>query len=224
MEPANEPLLLAKTYSVPEAARLARTSGWNVRHWLYGQDYPGHSMQPVFGTERDPGERLSFVDLTEIIVVSTFRRKSGRGIPLDRFRRARSFAQQMFGIEHLFATYKFKIDGGNIMYAFERAEPGVGQLALDRGGQLALPYDVQDVLETFDYTGGAYATAWYPRGKDVPIVLNPLLGAGRPVIAGSNVRLEVLKSRWKAGWKIQELAEDFEIDRETVEAALQEAA
>lgn len=209
-------LLTSKTYSITEAAHLARTSGSNIRHWLYGQDYPGHSMKPVFDPDRDTSARLSFVDLAEVIVVATYRRKGGKGIPIDRFRRARSFAKIRFGVDHLYATEEFSIEGGHIMHEFELEHPGPGKLALDLDGVWALPFQVQDVLQMFEFQTGGLASKWFPRGKEIPIVLDPRLGAGRPVIAGSNVRLEVLVARWKAKWTIEEIAEDFEIDTATV--------
>jgi len=49
-------------------------------------------MKPVLGADRDAAIRLSFVDLAELIVVATYRRKGGKGIPIDRFRRARAYA------------------------------------------------------------------------------------------------------------------------------------
>lgn len=79
-------LLTARTYTIPEAARLAHTSSANVRRWLFGDERPGHGMEPVLGKERKLDSRISFLDLAEIIVVASFRRKGGKGIPIDRFR------------------------------------------------------------------------------------------------------------------------------------------
>jgi len=217
-------LLTARTYTIPEAARLAHTSSANVRRWLFGDERPGHGMEPVLGKERKLDSRISFLDLAEIIVVASFRRKGGKGIPIDRFRRARAYAKKHFGIDHLFATQKFAVEGGHILHDFELAEPGPGKLALDLNGTWTLPIGFNDALELFEFQPDGVARLWYPRGRRVPIILDPSLGAGRPVIAGSNVRVEVLEERLRAKWTIDEIADDFELDRATVEAALQDAA
>jgi uncharacterized protein (DUF433 family) len=183
-------------------------------------------MRPVFG-EHVPESPLavSFLELVELIVVATFRRKGGKQIPLMRLRAAHSFARERLGVAHPFASLKLKYEGGHIMHEFEQANPGPGKLALDMHGNYVLPLDLEDALDLFEFDPrDQLATRWYPRGKTVPIVLDPLHAAGWPAIEGSNVRLEVLRARWKAGWKIEELAEDFELTSDVVEAALQEAA
>ena len=71
-----------KAYTIPQAARLARTSAPTVRNWLRGYAGQGHRMEPVFGkakSSRD-GEPLqvSFLELAEIIVVASYRRRAPR--------------------------------------------------------------------------------------------------------------------------------------------------
>jgi uncharacterized protein (DUF433 family) len=196
------PLAFSKTYTVAQAARLAGTSPQNVRRWLLGYEAPGHRMAPVFGP-REPGEAalaLSFLELAELIVVARFRRGSGKQIPLARLRAAHDFARKKLSIEC------------------------PGKLALDRNGHYALPIDFHDAMEMFEFdTESGLASRWYPLGREVPVVVDPDHGAGWPTIKGRNVRLEVLHARWKAGWDIEEIAEDFDLDAGDVQAALRAA-
>jgi uncharacterized protein (DUF433 family) len=220
------PLAFSKTYTVAQAARLAGTSPQNVRRWLLGYEAPGHRMAPVFGP-REPGEAalaLSFLELAELIVVARFRRGSGKQIPLARLRAAHDFARKKLGIEYPFVSGKLKVEGGHIMHEFEQENPGPGKLALDRNGHYALPIDFHDAMEMFEFdTESGLASRWYPLGREVPVVVDPDHGAGWPTIKGRNVRLEVLHARWKAGWDIEEIAEDFDLDPGDVQAALRAA-
>lgn len=222
------PLLTGKAYSVAQAARLAGTSAQNVRRWLHGYTAPGHKMKPVF--KRRPSEEdavaLSFLELAEVTVVARFRKGSGKRIPLERLRSANQFARDRLHIDYPFASRLLKVQGGHIMHDFEEANPGPGKLAIDVAGNYVLPFDLGDALDMFDFDPASQtATRWYPAGKDVPVViLEPGRGAGWPIVAGSNVRTEVLHARWKDGWTIDQLAEDFELEKHVVEAVLQAAA
>ena len=64
-----------KAYTVAQAARLADTSPATVRRWLKGYSAPRHHMEPVFGAKPEDINRLSFLELVELIVASRFRKK-----------------------------------------------------------------------------------------------------------------------------------------------------
>ena len=127
-----------KAYTIPQAARLARTSAPTVRNWLRGYAGQGHRMEPVFGkakSSRD-GEPLqvSFLELAEIIVVASYRRRAHGHKPagLERLRTAHRFARRQWdNLEYPFASLQFDRVGPHMMYQFQQQEPGEGVLALD---------------------------------------------------------------------------------------------
>lgn len=213
---------LSKTYSIAQAARLAGTNPQSVRRWLFGYEAPGHRMRPVFARRPIPEGpvALSFLELVELIVVARFRRGSGKRIPLWRLRDAHEFARQYLKLEYPFASDKLRMEGGHIMHEFEEEYPGPGKLALDMKGHYVLPLEFNDALAMFDFSDDRLASRWYPAGKDKPIVIDPTYAAGQPTIADRNVRIESIRGRWDAGWDIKEIAEDFSLDPEVVEAAL----
>lgn len=217
--PARESL----TYSIGDAARLAKTSPQNVRRWLFGYSAPGHAMRPVLGTRNDQ-PRLSFLDLVEIVVIARFRAGSGDQIPLARLRAAHAFARERLGIPHPFASGRFRVEGGHILHEFESTNPGPGTLAVDAGGNYVLPIELGEALSLFDFDDAdGLAERWYPFGKHVAVVVDPEHAAGQPVMTNSNVRIETLRERWHAGQTIAELADDFELDASSIEHALQAA-
>ncbi len=219
------PIGSGKAYSVAQAARLAKTSPANVRNWLLGYQAPGHKMKPVFGPrEKQPGQplSLSFLELAELVVVARFRQGKGRTLPLWRLRAAHQFARERLGIEYPFASGRFKVEGGHVIHEFEESHPGPGRIAVDLNGMYVLPAEFDDALDLFDFGDGGegLAVRWYPAGKDKPIVIDPQFASGQPSVAGRNVRAEALLSRWNANWSIDEIAEDFSLEPEVVEAAI----
>lgn len=206
-------------YSIGTAARLAGVHPITVRRWLYGDESPERRMHPVFGKrERVEEEKVavSFLQLVEIRVVSRFRSKK---VTLERLRRAHKFARERFGIEYPFARFSLKTDGIHVLRQFEESEPGSSLLALDLEGQLTLPGDVLQTLETFEFEQDL-AARWFPAGKDVPIVVDPRFGAGMPTISKRRLAIDTIYKRWAAGQSIQFIAEDFRLQSSVVEAAL----
>ena len=206
-------------YTFTEAARLAEVSSATVRRWMYGYTSPTGQMQPVFGLqERVKGQAaaVSFLQLAEIVVVGRFRR---RQVTLERLRRAHQFARKQFALEYPFASLRLKTDGVHVLQEFEDAEPGASLLALDRSGQLTLPGDVVQVIETFEFENDL-AARWFPMGRDVPIVIDPRYGAGRPTIPNRRLTIETIHKRWLAGQSFHFIAEDFDLEPARVEEAL----
>lgn len=211
------------TYTLAQAARLAKTAPHNVRNWLYGDKRDGHSMEPVFGANDKPAgfHRVSFLDLAELIVVARYRDGSGSKMPIKRLRAAHEYARKAMEIPYPFASGIFKVAGGHIIHEFDESHSGAA-IAIDINGQHVLPMEFNDALSLFEFdtTTQELACRLYPHGRGVPIVIEAGLGAGWPVIEGRNVRSSVLVARWKSGMTIDEVAEDFELDRDIVEKAI----
>ena len=52
------------------------------------------------------------------------------------------------------------------------------------------------------------------------IVISPKFGFGQPVMAGTGVRVSVIRDRFKAGEATQELADDYGVEIEKIEEAI----
>lgn len=218
-----------KAYSVTQAARLARTSPQNVTRWLRGYAGSGHQMAPVFGGRpTDASRTVSFLELAEIIVVATFRRPGPHGkrpVSLDTLRRAHDYARRAFDLAYPFASLNLKVKGGHVLHDFDLAHPGEEQIALDLGGQWMLPFPVRKELEHFEFDPDDHlAQRWYPLGREGRIVIDPHVAAGRPVIVGTGVTVDVINKRFLSDESIAAIAEDFEIGPADVEQALRYAA
>lgn len=218
-----------KAYTIAQAARLAGTSPATVRRWLAGYEAPGHQMMPVFaGQEAGRASAplvISFLELVEIVVVARFRKGSpgGQPVTLERIRRAHAYSREQFQLPYPFASLNLRESGGHILHQFEAQEPGPALLALDMGGQWVLPGLVREELDRFEFSD-RLVSRWFPLGKQVPIVVDPHIAAGRPTIAGSGVTVEIIRKRFQFGQSIDFIARDFELRRSDVEQALRYAA
>jgi len=224
-----DPFRTGKAYTATQAARLADTSPQNVARWLRGYTALGHQMAPVFGRRPSGAARtISFLELTEIIVVAKFRRPDPHGkrrASLETLRRAHDYARHAFRLEYPFASLNLKIEGGHILHDFDLANPDEAMIALDMDGQWVLPLPVQKELELFDFNPDDHlAQRWFPLGRDGHIVVDPHIAAGRPTIAGTGVTVDVLRKRFLSNESIEAIAEDFEIGVTDVEQALRYAA
>jgi uncharacterized protein (DUF433 family) len=88
-----------------------------------------------------------------------------------------------------------------------------------------LPLPVQKELELFDFDPTDHlAQRWFALGRDGHIVVDPHIAAGRPVIAGTGVTVDVINKRLLSNESIEAIAEDFEIGITELEQALRYAA
>jgi len=61
---------------------------------------------------------------------------------------------------------------------------------------------------------------WWPLGKDQPILVDPRVGFGQPIVFPSGIRTETIVDRFLADERIEGIAEEFGITREHIEDAL----
>ncbi len=218
-----DPFRSGKTYTVAEAARLARTSPQNVRRWLLGYKVPGHRMEPVFG-ERE-ALRLSFLELAEIVVVARFRER--KSVRLQTLRDAHAYVRHTWSeIEYPFASLKLKEFGGQVLHDFDTRVPHLGAaLAISMRGQWVLPTMVAEALDLFEFEeNDKLAARWFPLGQDAPIVVDPRFAGGRPVIRGSGVTVDIVRKRFFDGDQtIGFIARDLRLERDDVEEVIRYA-
>lgn len=214
-----------KAYTVRQAARLAGVAPATVTRWLKGYDALGHQMAPVFGVSGMAGgvSTVSFLQLIEIVVVAQFRRGQ-RPVQLERLRRAHAFARERFGLPYPFASLSLREFGGHVLHEFDVSDPHGPALALDIGGQWAIPGFVSRALECVDFSPvDQLAERWFLAGREAAIVLDPRLGAGRLTIAGTGVTVDTIHGRFMAGESIELLAADYDLPESAIQEAIRHA-
>ena len=123
------------------------------------------------------------------------KRLSTAAYSLQHVRRAAAVAAETFHTAHPFASRRVYTDGARVFAALAAGPTTPDLIALTRrdvlqviAGGIFEPFS--DEID-FDETT-AYASRWWPLGRQVPIVLDPRVAFGAPVIAGTRLRTTLI--------------------------------
>jgi uncharacterized protein (DUF433 family) len=206
--------LYVPNYRIGEAARYAHLSPQTVAKW---HTKPGSNRRSTLST-KEKGAALSYLQLIEVAVVSSFRRA---GVGLKKIEAAREYLAKQMEVEFPFAAYRFKTDGKDLWMDYAQFEASAGDrtlLAASRGGQLAWA-DIIGRLQEFDYENDeGLAIRWHVAGRDENVIIDPRIQFGAPSVEG--VATWAFKGRWEAGEDLDDIADDFGVSNSDVLAAL----
>jgi uncharacterized protein (DUF433 family) len=211
-------------YALPEAARLLRVPRQTLRNWALGYGYP-RGAGPIFATPviLTPGEEraLSFANSVEGLTLVGFREI---GVPMQRVRKALTYARDQAETPHLLASERLLSDGLDLFWEFQERSGGSPHLVnMSKGGQKAFPEAVMRYLREVEWGRDRFADRWWPGAAEAglgAVVLDPRRSFGAPVVAGTGIRVEDLFGRFSAGESIAELAADYGLDGAQVESAI----
>ena len=211
-------------YTFSEAAHLGQVSPGTVRNWLFGYTTRWRDVPALFHASQEQGAMISFLQLIEIVVAAQFRK--AEHVSFQTVQWAYENARQIWGLEHPFAHLQLEAIGGHIVHHYRGQPSGASMQSMSDPLQwtlgLPLPDEVQQTINQLDYLLDL-AYRWFPIGKDVPIVIDPLMSSGIPTILDSHITISAIHQRFKAGYKIHFLARDYELDPDVVETAIQYA-
>lgn len=218
-------------YPQPVAARLLKLSPGRLRRWVGGYTYwmretgagrVRRQQRPVIQTDLPSVAgrlALSFLELMELRVVKAI---VDRGLPLQRVRAAADLARARFSTEHPFASRRVFTDGRAIFSAIndDPTAPDVVKWTPAEIDQVVAGGVFEQFLSEIDFDeASALAHRWWPLGREQPIVLDPAVGFGAPVISGTGLRTSVV-ARLAQSSSSDEAAIAYEVTRDAVEAAL----
>lgn len=215
-------------YRLPEAAHYLRIPLSTLRTWIFGQEYGtagGHRRsRPIITIAADDPPRLSFVNMVEAHVLSAIRYQ--HGVALLAVRRAVEYLTREFGSRHPLAEEQFQTDGVSLFV--ER----LGLLNVSAPGQFAMREILVALLRRVERDERGLAIRLYPFSRrpaatllalaESPrlVVIDPMVGFGRPVLSGTGVTTLSIAERFDAGESIKDLAADFGRPREEIEEAI----
>lgn len=218
----NKDLRDAPAYSVTEAGRYLRLSPATLRSWFIGRQYEttqGRAeFQPVLRPARRRPPTLSFANLIEAHVLRSLRTE--HGVPLVAVRQALSWAEKELSIENLLLREELCTAGGEIF--LDR----YGELInLSASGQLAMRRMFDTHLQRVEWGELRLPVRLYPfmvaeQIDAKPILIDPEISFGRPVISRAFISTRTLLDRIDAGEGVDEVAADYEISSEAVEEAI----
>ncbi|MFC2035111.1 DUF433 domain-containing protein [Chloroflexota bacterium] len=202
-------------YSFNEVAHLSGISVSTVRNWLFGYTVDERQVSPLLKASSDTTV-CSFLNLIEIMVAAKFRKAEGTSYEVVK--RTYENARKLYSIEHPFASdLRLKAIGGHIVHMIK--EKGSLQ-AIDSPEQFTLPYLVIETIEQLEFEL-ELASKWYPVGKKIPIVVDPYVSAGVPIIEGRGITVENIEKRFYLGKQTWEfIAKDLELQQSVVQEVI----
>jgi uncharacterized protein (DUF433 family) len=199
-------------YGLSEAALYLRIPQKTLEYWAFGRD----NISPIIKAASTEPRSLSFMNLLECHMLAGMRKVYNLKLP--RIRRA---------VEHLNANKSFRHPLIEQPLYTDRVDVIIKELDkmlnISRGGQFVIP-ELTIHLERVEYDKGKIK--FYPfvreRSSSEPkyIVINPAVGFGKPVIAGTGISTAVIASRFNARESIPDLAKEYGLDESKIEEAI----
>ena len=215
-------------YSPADAARLLGLDRARVRRWVNGYTYyyrynkveSRRKQVAVIQPDLPPIGKdvaLSFVELMELRVVRTLIEK---GLSLQHIRAVARLAASHFNTRHPFASQRVFTDGKGVFMHAAQEGPDFVQVQKERIRQIIAGPIFEPWLDEIEFDEQtSLAAKWWPMGKSVPVLLNPRVAFGAPVIEGTRLRTSVVAA--KAGvTSAEDVAQRYRIGADAIEAAI----
>ena len=202
-------------YSIAEAAHYLHLPQSTLGNWVRGHK----NFRPVLTTPNH-GAILSFINLVEAHVLWAITRK--HKIKLPNVREAVDYLRKDLNEPHPLATIDLEHDGVDIVVRI------LGDIInASKQGQVAMKAIVEASLRRVQRgPDGKTPVVLYPYVTDDvsmdrrPVMFNPEIAFGRLVIVNSGVPTTEVAQRYKAGESIDELADDYGLQRIEIEDAV----
>lgn len=200
-------------YPATEAARCLGMVPQTLRTWFLGQK----GMEPLFSPSGTNPLTLSFWDLVESSVVASIRKV--HGVSFQKVRRALEFVERRMGLPRPLITQNFVTDGVSLF-----VEHYGGLISATEDGQVVIRELIEASLTRIERDENGLANrlyAWTHDPKEPRVVsIDPRVSFGRPTLIGTGITVEVLIDRFNAGDSIAELAQDYRVAPDRIEAMM----
>lgn len=210
-------------YTLAEAARYLRLPPATLRSWVLGRDYPTVKGSGQFPPLIRPASRrpplLSFSNMIEAHVLRSLRTE--HGVPVKELRTALAYAEKSLGIERLLLRGELRANAGKVF--LDR----YGELIdLSASGQLAMRRLFDAHLQRIEWDSSKFPIRLYPfvssaaPSAERPIVIDPRIAFGRPVVMRKGVSTSAIADRIDAGESVEEVAADYDLGQSEIEQAI----
>ena len=210
-------------YTLAEAARYLRLPAATLRSWVLGRAYPtaagGRQFSPLIRPASRRPPLLSFLNLIEAHVLRALRTE--HGVSVADVRTALTYAEKRLQIERLLLRPELRTEKGRVF--LDR----YGELIdLSAAGQLAMRRVLEDHLKRVEWDMSKFPARLYPflpsgaSADERPIVIDPRIAFGRPVVSSKGISTSTIAERVDAGESVETIAEDYELGASEVEQAI----
>lgn len=209
-------------YSFREVALSIGVPTSTVRAWCLGQsNFRSLLKLPVEWSEY---HALSFFNLIEMQVIAELRRE--HKVSMARVRAALRYLSDNVPVAHPLVEQELSVTPNQRVYIIHDGR----YIDISSGGQWPLDAVVKNLLQRVT-RGRKGILSFFPRvavprrvrleaDEYAPIVVDPEVCFGRPVIAGTGIPTDVIADRRRGGDSVKKIAEDYDLSEEKVKAAL----
>lgn len=201
-------------YGLSEAAQYLRVPQNTLRYWAIG----GRAVPPLIELAHAEPPRLSFTNLLECYMLSSMRAIYDVRIP--KVRRALTNLAKYVKHKHPLIEQAFQTDRRDLFIEHvgrtinlskdeQALLPGVLELYLER-----IERDPKGLFKLYPFVMERKV------GEPRLILINPAVGFGKPVIAGTGISTAVVASRFNARESIGDLASEYGVEPRQIEEAI----
>ena len=196
-------------YSIPDAARIIKSTAGNVRRWIN----TGNGV--VTGNFAPEEHTITFLELMELHFVKLFR---DEGVGLDTIRKAAKTAAKQFGTSFPFAVHRFDTDGRTIFATLLDGEKQISVIEDLKHGQ----YVFETIVRPFFRSSSTHTIRRFASGRWAlaSVVLDPARQFGKPIDNETAVPTSALFRAAQAGDDPVAVAKWFEVPLAAVRAAI----
>ncbi|WP_334144916.1 DUF433 domain-containing protein [Rhabdothermincola sp.] len=212
-------ILERPVYGVSEAARLLGLRPDRARAWLDGYTRAGVRYPPVIRREPTGVDIVTWGEFVELGYLREYRRA---GVPLQRLRPVVDELRDAFRTPYPLATARpYVYDKELVLEVQERHDlPAPIAIVVRSGQQVLLAEAARQFFRKVEFVppNDGVALRIRPAGPASPVVLDPLVRFGRPVVSG--VSTERLWELCDAGESIAQIASEYDLSEEDVRAGV----
>lgn len=209
--PADDPRVSVPLYALAEVAQYLDVPYSTLQSWVR----PPGGRAPLVSSFRQQGREASipFIGLAEAFVLQAARRA---GVPRRRIRPGVEAVKEQLGLEHALGTNVLYTDGAELLVKYAAQDD---DLEVARNRQRQLTETVRDQLQLLTYGSDGYAERLeLPQFQAVGVIVDPDVAFGYPVVKESGTRVGDVLDRFWAGESLHDIAYDFGLTEEAVEA------
>ena len=210
-------------YQQNEAAHIIQAPATSFGRWAHGHNFAqrhvgerGWTPPLLTGVTSGRGYTVPFNALAEGFIIESFRRV---GLPMARIRPAIEVLRDEIGLENALLSERLKTDGAEILY-----RNGENELVVVRNHQSVFNEVVAEFLQSISYRDGFADHLHLPAFESIDVVVDPRRNSGQPTVDRLGVRVEDIVSRVRAGEPMEEVAEDFGLERQELRSLILQTA
>lgn len=213
--------LTTPAYDVRDIARLVGITPQRARRWVQGYQFTSSAGEKVSPPLLYQGtDTASFLDLMELVYANAF---LDNGYSLKQVRKALEEARLVTKQAHPFASRQLWLSPNDI-YLSLRLDDSAGEAELRsllHAGQTGIGPVILAISDQVVFGDDGLIHEWYPRGKSVPVIIDPKHLGGQPRIEGTRIPTWTLTSLWRAeNHSVEAVAQAYGLTPDQVRAAI----